>query len=98
MYLLYSSLLAIGFLISIPYWAFQMLRHGKYGSGLGERLGRVASRLKIQQSASAIWGHAVSGGGVRAGAELISGLREKFRQRRVAHATSAATGHKLACF
>src|SRR6266566_170426 len=33
MYLLYSSLLAISFLISIPYWAFQMLRHGKYGSG-----------------------------------------------------------------
>src|SRR5438309_11898351 len=29
MYLLYSSLLAIGFLISIRYWAFQMLRHGK---------------------------------------------------------------------
>src|SRR2546429_7091656 len=83
MYLLYSSLLAIGFLISIPYWAFQMLRHGKYGSGLGERLGRVASRLMIQQSASVIWVHAVSVGEVQAVTELISGLRQKFSQHRV---------------
>ena len=96
MYLLYSSLLAIGFLISIPYWAFQMLRHGKYGSGLGERLGRVASRLMIQQSASAIWVHAVSVGEVQAVTELISGLRQKFPQHRVVISTTTATGQKLA--
>src|SRR5438128_6655874 len=96
MYLLYSSLLAIGFLISIPYWAFQMLRHGKYGSGLGERLGRVASRLMIQQSASVIWVHAVSVGEVQAVTELISGLRQKFPQHRVVISTTTATGQKLA--
>src|SRR2546427_12093610 len=95
MYLLYSSLLAIGFLISIPYWAFQMLRHGKYGSGLGERLGRVASRLMIQQSASVIWVHAVSVGEVQAVNELISGPRPKFPQPRVGISTTTATGQKL---
>src|SRR2546428_8175 len=63
MYLLYSSLLAIGFLISIPYWAFQMLRHGKYGSGLGERLGRVASRLTVQQLGLAILLHLAKASG-----------------------------------
>src|SRR3989449_9232491 len=96
MYLLYSSLLAIGFLISIPYWAFQMLRHGKYGSGLGERLGRVAGRLKVQQLGSAIWVHAVSVGEVQAVTELVSGLRQKFPQHRVVISTTTATCQKLA--
>src|SRR5207245_11576029 len=92
MYLLYSSLLAIGFLISIPYWGFQMLRHGKYGSGLGERLGRVASRLMIQQSASVIWVHAVSVGEVHAVRELISYLSQKFGQHRLFIPTITANG------
>src|SRR5438552_454689 len=96
MYLLYSSLLAIGFLISIPYWAFQMLRHGKYGSGLGERLGRVAGRLKVQQLGSVIWVHAVYVGEVQAVSELISCLRQKFPQHRVVISTTTATGQKLA--
>src|SRR2546430_4442569 len=96
MYLLYSSLLAIGFLISIPYWAFQMLRHGKYGSGLGERLGRVASRLKVQQLGSAIWLHAVSVGEVQAGTELVSGPRPKIPPPRVGISTTTATCQKLA--
>src|SRR5438477_619155 len=96
MYLLYSSLLAISFLISIPYWAFQMLRHCKYGSGLGERLGRVASRLKVQQLGSAIWVHAVSVGEVQAVSELVSGLQWRFPQHRVVISTTTATGQKLA--
>src|SRR5438046_9381244 len=91
MYLLYSSLLAIGFLISIPYWAFQMLRHGKYGSGLGERLGRVAGRLQVQQLGSAIWVHAVSVGEVQAVTELISGLWQKIAQHPVVVSTTTST-------
>src|SRR3989442_15579124 len=95
MYLLYSSLLAIGFLISIPYWAFQMLRHGKYGSGLGERLGRVASRLKVQQLGSAIWVHAGSVGEGQAGNEFVSGLQWRFPQHRVVVSNTTATRQKL---
>src|SRR5437588_12901401 len=95
MYLLYSSLLAIGFLISIPYWAFQMLRHGKYGSGLGERLGRVAGRLKVQQLGSAIGVHAVSVGEVQAVTEAIFGLRQKFSQPRMVNCNTTASVQKL---
>ena len=36
----YSAALALAMLFSLPYWIFQMLRHGKYRRGLGERLGR----------------------------------------------------------
>lgn len=32
-------------LVSLPYWLYQMLRHGKYRAGLAERLGRVPQRL-----------------------------------------------------
>ena len=32
-------------LLSLPYWLYQILRHGKYRSGLAERMGRVPHRL-----------------------------------------------------
>src|ERR1700731_4643251 len=55
MYFLYSVLLALAMLVTLPYWVFQMLRHGKYRAGLGERLGRVPVRLRTasRETASA---------------------------------------------
>ena len=44
-YFLYSVALALAMLVSLPYWLYQILRHGKYRSGLAERLGRVPERL-----------------------------------------------------
>ncbi|HEX4786344.1 MAG TPA: 3-deoxy-D-manno-octulosonic acid transferase [Candidatus Sulfotelmatobacter sp.] len=44
-YFLYSFTLALAMLVSLPYWLYQMLRHGKYRAGLAERLGRVPQRL-----------------------------------------------------
>ena len=38
-------------LVSLPYWLYQMLRHGKYRTGLAQRLGRVPQGL-IESSAS----------------------------------------------
>jgi 3-deoxy-D-manno-octulosonic-acid transferase len=67
MYLLYSILYAIAFVISSPYWLLRMLQEGKYRAGLKERLGSVPAGLKRaaapQQS---IWIHAVSVGEVLA--------------------------------
>ena len=74
MYWLYSSLLAIALLITIPYWIFQMLRLSKYGAGLAERLGRVPDRLREQRVVPTIWVHAVSVGEVLAASELVAGL------------------------
>jgi len=80
-YFLYSLLLAAGMLVSLPYWVFQMLRHGKYSKGLGERLGRVPARLledtntarisQPSQAAGVLWLHAVSVGEVLAVSRLI---------------------------
>lgn len=41
MYLLYSALLGIFLLATLPYWLLQMMRHGKYRAGLRQRLGGV---------------------------------------------------------
>jgi 3-deoxy-D-manno-octulosonic-acid transferase len=95
MYLLYSALLAAGLLVSLPYWMFGKRRHGKYREGLGERLGKVPSRLQTQ-STPAIWVHAVSVGEVLAVSELVNQLRQRFQNYRVVVSTTTSTGRKLA--
>ena len=39
MYLVYSALLAFALLLSLPWWLYQMLRHGKYRKGFLQRFG-----------------------------------------------------------
>jgi len=94
MYFFYSALLAAGLLLSLPYWMLTR-RRGKYREGLGERLGRVPSRLRPQPD-PAIWVHAVSVGEVLAVSALVKELRRSFPQYRVAVSTTTATGQKLA--
>jgi 3-deoxy-D-manno-octulosonic-acid transferase len=95
MYFLYSALLAVSLLISLPYWMFGKRRHGKYREGLGERLGRVPPRLR-SVSGAAIWVHAVSVGEVLAVSELVRELRSQFPNYKVVVSTTTATGQKLA--
>ena len=58
-------------LLSLPYWLYQILRHGKYRKGLAERMGRVPARLTDgSRPGRVIWVHAVSVGEVLA----VSGL------------------------
>jgi 3-deoxy-D-manno-octulosonic-acid transferase len=96
MYLLYSALLAAGLLVTIPYWLWQMSRHGKYHAGLGQRLGRVPERLALQPGRPVIWIHAVSVGEVLAVSGLVSELRRRHPQHQVVVSTTTDTGQKLA--
>lgn len=98
-------MLAAGMLLSLPYWIFQMLRHGKYRKGLGERLGRVPARLSSpstagtsfrSRSAGVIWVHAVSVGEVLAVSRLIGEIRRSFPRHRVVVSTTTDTGQALA--
>ena len=94
MYLLYSALLAVTFVLGSPYWIYEMLRHGKYRRGLRERLGIVPSRLG--NSRTSIWVHAVSVGEVLAVSELVRRLGAEFPQHRVVVSTTTDTGQALA--
>jgi 3-deoxy-D-manno-octulosonic-acid transferase len=95
MYLLYSTVLALGLLLSLPYWLIQMRRHGKYREGLSDRLGRVPARL-TRLVKPTILVHAVSVGEVLAVTRLIEELRRSLPRHRIVISTTTATAQKLA--
>jgi 3-deoxy-D-manno-octulosonic-acid transferase len=92
-YLLYSALLAMVFIVGSPYWLVQMLRLGKYRAGLRERVGTVPGRVTSAVGAT-VWVHAVSVGEVLAVSKLVEELRGRFG--RVVVSTTTHTGQKLA--
>jgi 3-deoxy-D-manno-octulosonic-acid transferase len=96
MYALYSVLLALFLVLTLPYWLLQMLRHGKYRAGLLQRFGVVPPRLAGRGKEQIIWVHAVSVGEVVAASAVIAALREKFPSHRVLISTTTNTGQKLA--
>jgi 3-deoxy-D-manno-octulosonic-acid transferase len=99
MYILYSLLLAVALLISMPWWVVQLLRLGKYRAGLKERLGIVPPRVRGQASGAnvrSIWIHAVSVGEVLAVGHLVTELENANPARRIFISTTTATGQKLA--
>jgi 3-deoxy-D-manno-octulosonic-acid transferase len=94
---LYSVVLAMGMLASLPYWLFQMARHGKYCKGLAERLGRVPARLQLLKAQEpVIWVHAVSVGEVLAVAGLVEDLQRRFPRHKIFISTTTDTGQALA--
>ena len=95
MYLLYSALLAVVLVLGSPYWLYQMLRHGKYRRGLGQRLGVVPERLSNSGKPS-IWIHAVSVGEVLAVSQLVPALRAQFPHHPIVVSTTTDTGQNLA--
>jgi 3-deoxy-D-manno-octulosonic-acid transferase len=95
MYVFYSLLLALVALFSLPWWALQMLRLGKYRAGLAERLGFVPARLKNAAPGS-IWIHAVSVGEVLAVSRVVTELRNKYPARQIFISTTTITGQRLA--
>ena len=95
-YFAYNLLLALALLLSSPGWLLEMLRHGKYRSGLGERLGIVPERLRTGTSSEAIWIHAVSVGEVLAVTSIVDELKSRLPGWRIVVSTTTDTGQKLA--
>jgi 3-deoxy-D-manno-octulosonic-acid transferase len=98
MYALYSALLGLFLLVTLPYWLLQMMRHGKYRAGLRQRLGGVPSSLPGRQEKRTIWVHAVSVGEVVASSAVIEALQRKFPNHRVVVSTTTDTGQNLAAY
>ncbi|MGA3053908.1 MAG: 3-deoxy-D-manno-octulosonic acid transferase [Candidatus Korobacteraceae bacterium] len=95
-YSLYSLLLLLALVMSAPWWLLEMLRHGKYRAGLGERLGKVPDRLRNPAAANTIWVHAVSVGEVLAISRVIAELETQLPAWRIVVSTTTDTGQKLA--
>lgn len=96
MYVFYSALLAVGLIVSLPYWLFQMKRHGKYRLGLRQRLGGVTPGLREHSSRRTIWVHAVSVGEVLAVSGLVDEMRRRWPDARTVVSTTTDTGQELA--
>jgi 3-deoxy-D-manno-octulosonic-acid transferase len=101
-YFLYSAILTLLLVLTLPWWLLQMLRLGKYRAGLRERLGMVPARIlsgaaaggELSREENVAWVHAVSVGEVLAIAPLVLALREQ--GYRVVVSTTTHTGQKLA--
>jgi len=94
MYLIYSLLLALGFLILLPRFLLDAFRHGKYVAGFSERWGSVSPLLA--DGHQVIWIHCVSVGETQAARPLVQGLKARYPQSLIAISTITLTGQNLA--
>jgi 3-deoxy-D-manno-octulosonic-acid transferase len=94
MYVVYSLLLTLGFLVLLPRFLFDALRHGKYVPGFGERLGKLAPLQPTGRPV--VWLHCVSVGESQAARPLVAGIRQRFPGHTIVVSTTTLTGQKLA--
>jgi 3-deoxy-D-manno-octulosonic-acid transferase len=96
--LAYSLLLALGLLLSSPWWLLQMATTKRYREGLRERLGGVPARLhEAVRGRRVVWVHAVSVGEVLAASRLVGELEAALGEEfRVVVSTTTRTGQALA--
>ena len=94
MYLLYSFLLTLGFIILLPRFVIDAFRSGKYVTGLGQRLGKLPQL--VSNNHSIIWLHCVSVGEARAAQSLVRALLDRFPTMRLVVSTTTVTGQKVA--
>lgn len=94
MYFLYSLLLAIGFVVLLPRFLLDVVRHGKYAAGFGERMGNYPSG--VRSGRGCIWLHCVSVGETQAARPLVRALLERYPSYKLVVSTVTQTGQRLA--
>jgi 3-deoxy-D-manno-octulosonic-acid transferase len=94
MYLAYSFLLTLGFLLLVPRFVFHAFSHGKYVAGFRERLGSV--RRNPDNKRPVVWLHCVSVGETQAARPLVRHLQKAFPQYSLVVSTITLTGQRLA--
>ncbi|HEX8249743.1 MAG TPA: 3-deoxy-D-manno-octulosonic acid transferase [Pyrinomonadaceae bacterium] len=90
MFLLYSLLLAIGFLAFLPRFLFQK----KYAASFSERLGNLPDFDAEERPV--VWLHCVSVGETQAARPLVRELLEKFPEYKLVVSTTTLAGQRLA--
>jgi len=94
MYFVYSLLLTLGFLVLLPRFLFDALRHGKYVAGFSERLGKVPPLDST--AGKVVWLHCVSVGETQAARPLVLAIRKRFPNHTIVISTTTLTGQRLA--
>jgi 3-deoxy-D-manno-octulosonic-acid transferase len=94
MYLLYSLLLTVGFIVLLPKFAIDALRTRKYVTGLSQRLGKLPAIPPHDHPV--IWIHCVSVGETEAARPLVRALLDRFPSHRLVISTTTVTGQRVA--
>ena len=95
MYLAYSLLTLVAFLLASPYFLYQALRYKKYMGGLRQRLGYLPITLNVDGEDS-IWIHAVSVGEVLTARALVADLKSRYPRMRLFLSTTTLSGQQVA--
>lgn len=94
MYLFYSFILTIGFIILSPRFLWDAFQHGKYAAGFWERLGYLPEFER--EGKKIIWLHCVSVGETNAAKPLAKAILENFPNYKIVVSTTTKTGNALA--
>ncbi len=95
MYLLYSVLTLVVFVLVSPYFAFQAIRYKKYIGSLRQRLGLLPLTFNLDAEES-IWIHAVSVGEAVTARALAADLKARYPHLRLFLSTTTISGQQVA--
>jgi 3-deoxy-D-manno-octulosonic-acid transferase len=95
MYLLYSFLTLLVFVVVSPYFLYQAIRYKKYIGSLGQRLGYLPIAFNVDGEES-IWIHAVSVGEALTARALAADLRARYPRLRLYLSTTTIAGQQVA--
>lgn len=98
MHLLYTLLLSLALLLTLPYWVWKYLTTPKYQGTLRERLGHLPKTVIAtpDNPRPCLWIHAVSVGETLAVTGLAERLHQTFPNHRIIFSTVTRTGHQMA--
>src|SRR5213083_3303967 len=95
MYLAYSLLALVVFIVVSPYFLYQAIRHKKYIGSLRQRLGFLPVSFNIDGEES-IWIHAVSVGETLMARALAADLKARYPRLRLFLSTTTIAGQQVA--
>jgi 3-deoxy-D-manno-octulosonic-acid transferase len=94
MFILYSVLLTVAFVILLPRFLHDATRRGKYAAGFRQRLGRLPAF--DAEGKPVIWLHCVSVGETQAARPLVDELLKNFPGHKLVISTITKTGQEVA--
>ena len=95
MYVLYTSVSLVLFVLLLPRFVYQALRYRKYVSNLRQRLGYLPVSFNVDGEES-IWIHAVSVGEALAARTLAADLKKRYPSLRLFVSTTTVAGQQVA--